>query len=175
MITLSIQKENYKQFLIRRIFRLYPSLLLALSVYWLVSMNYSKISFKVFAGSASLFGDFIYVPNQLKGVDWTLRVEIVFYAIVFLYLIFYQTKLYKKIFCYSNTILICILVLSPSFPVSITWNGAYLNIFFPSFIGGISIALLHIKKQSVPLAYISFLSVFCYVITIWLGYARIYS
>ena len=156
VITLSIQKENYKQFLIRRIFRIYPSLLLALSAYWMVSMNYSKISFKVFAGSASLFGDFIYVPNQLKGVDWTLRVEIVFYAIVFLNLIFIKLNYKKIIFAIVIPILICILVLSPSFPVSITWNSGYLNIFFPSFIGGISIALLHIKKQSVPLAYISF-------------------
>ena len=157
MITLSIQKENHKQFFIRRVFRLYPSLLLALGGYWLVSVNYSTISFKIFVGSATLFGDIFNVPNQLNGVDWTLRVEIIFYFIILLYLILIGLNYFKEIFSYIVIpFSVVILIFSSSFPNSITWNGGYFNIFFPCFIGGISIALLHIQKLSVRLAYIYF-------------------
>jgi|688.fasta_scaffold324842_3 peptidoglycan/LPS O-acetylase OafA/YrhL len=165
VITLSCQKENFKQFFIRRVFRIYPSLFLALSAFWILSDNLFNISFKVFVGSTTLLGDLLQVPNQLNGVDWTLRVEIFFYLLVFLYLILNRLMYFKYIYsAFFIPFLLFILIFFPGFLDSTEWNHGYLEIFFPCFIGGITIALYHTKKLSSLFTYISFTSslVLCY-------------
>jgi hypothetical protein len=126
---------------------------LALFIFWLFHRNtihnstptvLSKIS------SASLFGDFFETPNQLSGVDWTLRIEILFYACCAIWLMFRghrgvqgnEVRSWKRIGAY--TFILFLLINLPIFPR----NGftGYVTIFGFIFLGGIWLALFDLKK-----------------------------
>jgi peptidoglycan/LPS O-acetylase OafA/YrhL len=155
VITKALTRENFKQFILSRFFRIYPSLWLALFTFWLFHRNtihnttptpLSKIS------SASLLGDFFETPNQLNGVDWTLRIEILFYLCCAIWLIFRRFfldssiggKNWRRRISYVLTV--SLLLNLPTFPR----NGftGYVSIFCFIFLGGIWLALFDLKKVS---------------------------
>jgi peptidoglycan/LPS O-acetylase OafA/YrhL len=98
-------------------------------------------------GQISLLGDFWQAPNLLGGVDWTLRVEILFYLVVGL-LAPFTAKLGTGLNSWVLTFLLLAFASAttvlPVLPFG-TWNFGYFNIFFPVFFGGIGIALLNLK------------------------------
>lgn len=75
-------------FLIRRFFRIYPAYWVCLLLYWFCFLLYygpSHLpSLKTLLWQASLFGFFNDTPLALAGVEWTLRVEIMFYTVIFI-------------------------------------------------------------------------------------------
>lgn len=164
VITKAAQRENGLQFLVRRFFRIYPMLLIALGIFWLYQFNNSRQfpDFNTLLGSASLFGDFWGVPNQLGGVDWTLRLEIVFYVVVAVLLLVRVKFLLAK---FPNAVIVLVAVplalfiLAPGFP---TFGFvSYVSIFFPIFFAGIGIALYETGKIRGALAF--FLVIASYV------------
>lgn len=154
VITKALTRENLKQFISSRFFRIYPSLWLALGIFWLLQINgvssAASISSKV--SSASLFGDFIGTPNQLNNVDWTLRLEILFYSCCAIGLLFrrslrVQSRVTRNWQRRSSYLFLLYLLLNlPIFPR----NGftGYISIFSFIFLGGIWIALFDLKKVS---------------------------
>ena len=104
----------------------------------------SKIS------SASLFGDFFKTPNQLGDVDWTLRLEILFYSICAIWLLF---KNHLRIFRRKEIdwqrraaylFALYLLLNLPIFPK--TGFMGYISIFSFVFLGGIWMALFDLKR-----------------------------
>ncbi|QIR78093.1 acyltransferase [Sulfurospirillum diekertiae] len=76
-----IQLEKPIEFLIKRFFRIYPLLIVAIilenSLGYFTNNQLFDIS-KILI-QMSLFGDYFNTPYALAGVEWTLRVEIIFY------------------------------------------------------------------------------------------------
>jgi len=81
IITHVLQKEQPIDFLIKRIFRIYPLLMAAVlleALYKYVS-NDVVPEFSILIQHMLLIGDFFGTYYALSGVEWTLRVEIMFY------------------------------------------------------------------------------------------------
>lgn len=67
-------------FMIRRIFRIYPLYIAAVFMQLFVERGNNFPDLSVLIMQLSLTGDFFGAPYTLRGVEWTLRVEIVFYV-----------------------------------------------------------------------------------------------
>ena len=156
VITKAAMRETWKTFIARRIFRILPMYFLALIVFWIIKSvvsNQPSPSLKVVVASLSLLGDFKGAPNQLGGVDWTLRIEILFYAFIALGLISFallkQAKNVRVVILTLTGVLALIVPFLPFFPRG-GWAGGYAAIFVPIFLGGMSLALHSLKLISVP-------------------------
>lgn len=91
-----LQSEKPTEFLIKRIFRIYPLLIIAIII---EAILYNLIldvpfNFKNMFLQGMLIGDFFNTPYSLAGVEWTLRVEIMFY-------LFMASLRFMNIFKYS--------------------------------------------------------------------------
>jgi len=71
--------EQTNSFLIRRVFRIYPLYIAAVLIQIIVQETWGNISWSVLLPQLLLVGDFFNTPYTLAGVEWTLRVEIIFY------------------------------------------------------------------------------------------------
>ena len=82
IITAVLQKERTVTFLVRRFFRLYPLYVVTVVLsaeYAARSGGDPTIDWWLVAKQMTLLGDFFQVPHSLAGVEWTLRIEVVFY------------------------------------------------------------------------------------------------
>lgn len=124
---------------------------LALAVFWLLQKNGNSSAPTILSkiSSLSLFGDFFETPNQLNGVDWTLRLEIIFYSCCAIWLLFrnhmvrnFGTSNWKRRMIYVS--LLFLLLNLPIFPRTLFLG--YVSIFCFIFLAGIWIALYDLKK-----------------------------
>jgi peptidoglycan/LPS O-acetylase OafA/YrhL len=90
-------------------------------------------------------GDFYSTPYVLNGVEWTLRVEIMFYLTILILSIFNLLKRPKLLlFIFLIVTLFC--KYSAPFPVGYGWSDGYFTTFFPFlFIG--SAFFMYEKKE----------------------------
>jgi peptidoglycan/LPS O-acetylase OafA/YrhL len=80
IITHVLQTERTLEFLVKRIFRIYPLYIVAVLLqYRSLSAAGHSPDLSVLWAQLSLFGDFFSTPVALNGVEWTLRVEVMFY------------------------------------------------------------------------------------------------
>jgi peptidoglycan/LPS O-acetylase OafA/YrhL len=149
VITKAALRETSKQFLISRVFRIYPSLGLALILYWFINTGSSDFTFNSKVWSFSLLGDFNNTPNQLNGVDWTLRLEILFYFACWLILQLKGSK-FTSYWRSNDWWIFVLLLLSlvgtlflPIFP-KFGFVG-YVTIFASVFVGGAALALFELN------------------------------
>jgi peptidoglycan/LPS O-acetylase OafA/YrhL len=91
-----LQKELPLEFLIKRIFRIYPLLIFAIFIQVILSyvVYNTPINIHTTLLQMSLMGDFFNTPYALSGVEWTLRVEIMFY--VFMFILSFTPLLHNK-------------------------------------------------------------------------------
>ncbi len=82
-----LQKEFPFEFLIKRVFRIYPLLTFAIltQIILAYSINDIPINIPTTLLQMSLIGDFFNTPYALGEVEWTLRIEIIFYLIMFIF------------------------------------------------------------------------------------------
>jgi peptidoglycan/LPS O-acetylase OafA/YrhL len=80
IISQVLSVEQTTSFLIRRLFRIYPLYMTAVLIQIIVENSWSGLSLKTLILQLLLMGDFFAVPYTLTGVEWTLRVEIIFYV-----------------------------------------------------------------------------------------------
>lgn len=83
IITHVLQMESPVEFLIKRAFRIYPLYIVALLLEALMWNHLNNAPFgplSVWIPRLLLIGDFFQTPHALAGVEWTLRIEIMFYA-----------------------------------------------------------------------------------------------
>lgn len=97
-------------------------------------------------------GDLIGSPNQLNGVEWTLRIEILFYVIAWGVIVVSRAKSDKglsRMLSMPKFLILALLFLfnAPAFP-----EGGFVGygtIFLPIFVAGVSFALFDLKSISI--------------------------
>lgn len=78
VITRVLMREDARTFVIRRVFRIYPLYVLAVLIHCALAPR----PWSVLLLQLTLLGDWTHTPHALNGVEWTLRVEILFYAVM---------------------------------------------------------------------------------------------
>lgn len=130
IITHVLQNEAPGDFLLKRIFRIYPLYIFAVAM---------ELSFSAASGTAIpdaitiiqrmlLIGDFFNTPYGLAGVEWTLRIEVAFYLLMFL---IKASGLMKNQWALPVLYLAIAAALfaAPVFPNGMGWSNGYFNMY----------------------------------------------
>ncbi|MBK2092375.1 acyltransferase [Francisella philomiragia] len=142
-----INYETPLEFIVKRIFRIYPLLIVAilLQVALAYYIHDTVTPIKTIMIQMSLMGDFFNTPEALGGVEWTLRLEVIFY-------LFMAVICFMKINNKGYTLLLIFVLItlflsyiSPILP-NTGWSLGYFNIYFPFLLLGASIYLYESKK-----------------------------
>lgn len=140
IITHVLQKEPAAEFLIKRIFRIYPLFVTAilLEVLFLHYVHGGEIPpLGILIKRALLIGDFYDMAPALGGVEWTLRIEMMFYLFMF---VMKSTRLSSipKLLPPIFVLAVYALYKSPAFPSREGFTFGYLNAYAPYlFIGSL--------------------------------------
>ncbi|MGY2253719.1 acyltransferase family protein [Pseudomonas reactans] len=131
IITHTLQKEATFDFVIKRIFRIYPLYIFAILAeagMGLIVYNTPLPNLQTLIPRLLLIGDFFDVPNALAGVEWTLRIEILFYAFM---ATLKASGLFsnKKVLPALYLLIAIILYNAKELPTSGNWNSGYLNTY----------------------------------------------
>ena len=159
IITHVLQKEKTLVFYIKRFFRIYP---LYISVILLgCVLKYIQDSSippaNILIPRLLLLGDFFDTPLALGGVEWTLRVEILFYLFMG---VMKKTKAIESGNLLTITLLSITLIISnmTPFPVTNDFHNAYLTIYSPFLFIGVIFYLLEHRLANGTLAIISIIT-----------------
>lgn len=157
-----INYENPIEFLIKRFFRIYPLLIFAIIIQaiLLYTVNDQKINFTNLFLQMSLFGDFFNTPYSLAGVEWTLRVEIIFYIFV---AVLSFLKLINKGYIITLIFVACTILLEKLAPFPSGLFVGYFTIYFPFLFLG-SVVYFFEKKK------VNFITLFLFIIFIFENY-----
>lgn len=130
IITHVLQSEAPADFLFKRIFRIYPLYIFAVAM---------ELAFNAASGVALpdmttiiqrmlLIGDFFNTPYGLAGVEWTLRIEVAFYLLMFL---IKASGLMKApwILPVLYLSIAAALYVAPIFPNGMGWSNGYFNMY----------------------------------------------
>lgn len=145
IIPFVLQAESTRDFIIKRVFRIYPMYIVA--VLMSVSLQYYESGVRPDGWTAlwqlSLFGDFSHTPPSLGGVEWTLRVEILFYLFMALCKVlgFIGGALDRFMPFVLAGAFVAISWATP-FPGKWTWHYAYLNLYSPFLLVGVLFFLM---------------------------------
>lgn len=88
VICLSLDKISVKEFLLHRVFRLYPVIVCAVSLRLVLQLvtgvrDFNLETVKIFLLNISLFGNaFIPIDKNIEPIIWTLTIEIKFYILI---------------------------------------------------------------------------------------------
>ncbi|NWB97474.1 acyltransferase [Pseudomonas gingeri] len=150
IITHVLQTESSPDFLIKRLFRIYPLYITALIIeafsYYLLT-GIIETSPKIWIPRVLLIGDFFKTPYALGSVEWTLRIELMFYLFMAL---LKATGVLGKTTWMPLILLTATLALHalPQFPAADQWLHGYFNLYAPFLFIGVCIYLLQTKKAS---------------------------
>ncbi|WP_203647613.1 acyltransferase family protein [Pseudomonas sp. RtIB026] len=159
IITHVLQHERTGEFVIRRIFRIYPLYIVAILSEVVVTHTVMSVplpSLTELISRLLLVGDFFNTPNALGGVEWTLRIEILFYGFM---AVLKATGLIErpKLLPLVLGVMTLILFFGGAFPHAGAWTDGYLNIFGPFLFVGVMVYLVE-KKLANP--YLCFALIF---------------
>lgn len=133
-----IQSETAGEFMVRRIFRIYPLYVIAVLSELLVTNTVTGDPVPPVAELIPrllLLGDFFGTPFALGGVDWTLRVEIMFYLFMAVLKGVGAIDRPNTLPWIISAASLCLFLAGP-FPNWSVWTNGYLNMFGPFlFIG----------------------------------------
>jgi len=164
IITHVLQRERTSEFLIRRMFRIYPLFVAAVLLELLLNWGINNVPFPPVSRllpTLFLIGDFTGTGYSLGGVEWTLRIEIIFYVFMALMRalgVILLPRLVVLVFLICTTLL----YFANPFPRLGLWTDGYLNLYIPFLFLG-SILYLYEQKMIqgwlffVALAFIFFL------------------
>lgn len=155
--------------MIKRVFRIYPLYLFATFLEIILNSAISNIAppgLATMVSRALLIGDFFGTPYGLSGVEWTLRIEVIFYLLM---------ATLKAIGQFSNPARLPVIFMAISvglfltnpFPNFADWSTGYFNLYFPFlFVGGM---IYLIERKLAPLRSclisISFIFIMFFVLT----------
>jgi peptidoglycan/LPS O-acetylase OafA/YrhL len=140
IITHVLQAETTIEFLIKRVFRIYPLYIFAvLTEVFLGSMVHGVglPPLSILIPRLLLLGDFFDTGYSLGGVDWTLRIEIMFYVFM---AALKSTGLLKRSDWLPAVFVLCtgVLHMVGPFPVFAGWSNGYFTLYGPFlFIGSV--------------------------------------
>ncbi|WP_301182689.1 acyltransferase family protein [Legionella quinlivanii] len=147
VIPLSLKKTNPLSYLVRRLFRIYPTAIVCmimaavamlLAGYCIGTPPFNFLKYKVVISNFLLMRDFINV-QFIEYSTWTLEIEMHFYLIFFLFF-YYKKEKNPLSFIILAAVLVIIYKLTCSFPLTRVWvlrvqqivsiNSAYLSFMF---------------------------------------------
>jgi hypothetical protein len=155
IITLVLETENTKTFLIKRIFRIYPLFISAVVLeaifgHLLNGTPYPAIS--IWIPRLLLIGDFFGTPYALSGVEWTLRIEVLFYAVMAA--LKYAGLIRNSRFLPLVYLLIVVLLqIAKPFPHHQGFGYGFVTLYLPFLFFGSCIFLMERKKISSELGF----------------------
>jgi peptidoglycan/LPS O-acetylase OafA/YrhL len=151
--------SNIRSFFIRRVVRIYPAYFVAV----LISLCISEWSFQkdVFFSYTLVLADLVKAPSTLAGVDWTLRIEVIFY--LYVGLLMWKNKLNYSSVLITAVVLVIINIMIKMFNIDITPRPF---IYFYLFLIGVLFYInyknltsyQHLKKASVIVAVLFFIA-----------------
>lgn len=143
-------EESWSTFAIKRIFRIYPLFVVCMLASMFLDMHvrdYPPSPYPLWQ-HASLLGDFFGTGLSVGGVEWTLRIEMLFYVfagfVAFL-------KIPRNRFALSAVLLLSMVavIAGPRFPSWSPDTSGNLNAFFPFLLVGM--AAYYFEAKMVPL------------------------
>lgn len=142
IITHVLRSESAFEFAIKRTFRIYPLYIFAVSLQVLFTYieNGSLPYTNILIPQLLLIGDFFNTPHSLAGVEWTLRVEILFYVFMGTLKIFNLLDKYKNTLPFLFAICVLLLGWFAPFPSSML-NIGYFTLYSPFLLLGATIYL----------------------------------
>lgn len=146
IITHVLQKEVAADFLIKRIFRIYPLYIAAIVMEAAVGNLLTGIplpDITVFIQRILLIGDFYDTPYALAGVEWTLRIEVMFYLYMFALKLFGAFN-HQRLMPAVHLAAAYGLYKLPAFPGPGNWTEGYFNAYAPFLLVG---SLLYLAQQ----------------------------
>lgn len=151
-ITIASRRESSKVFVIRRFCRIFPLYLIA-SILELVlgSRNFQDKKLlsvmKDLLLNLTMLGDYTNTPPNISGIAWTLRIEILFYLIIWLN-IFLKEKFLKNFSYFLFLAAMITYGFIIKIPTGINMgNRYYVGIFLPILIIGSLCASVYQKEQ----------------------------
>ena len=150
IITHVLQTESTLDFIIKRIFRIYPLYMVAVILEWFMwnKLNGQQFpSLSVLIPQLLLIGDFFQTPHALAGVEWTLRIEIIFYAYM-AFLKWVGAFRYQYILPWVMLASACTLFFLPEIPGKDIWVHGYFTLYAPFLFMGALVYLIEFKKAN---------------------------
>lgn len=140
--------EDPATFLVKRIFRIYPLYIFCVLAQFMLSDG-AIPPWSALWPRFSLLGDFLGTAHVLNGVDWTLRIELVFYAYMAAIHSMRNSRFFDviKLTIIFSTIVLCRTL--PDFPRADEAAHATINAFFPFLL--IGSLILYFERKSAPL------------------------
>lgn len=154
IITHVLQKEFAADFLIKRILRIYPLYIVAVVMEAALTHLISGVplpDLAVFIQRILLIGDFYNTPYALAGVEWTLRIEIMFYLYMFVLKLIGAFN-HQKFLPAIHIAAAYFLYKMPSFPNQGIWTVGYFNAYAPFLLAG---SLLYLAQQRLASRFVS--------------------
>ncbi|NWD69520.1 acyltransferase [Pseudomonas gingeri] len=144
IITHVLQRETTQIFLVRRVLRIYPLYIFAVlaeSLFATVSFGAPFPSLSIMLARLTLTGDFFDTPYALTGVEWSLRIEVLFY--LFMALVKY-VGLFKaqRLLPWVYVGMVVFFLYAPAFPDFAVWSDGYFNIYAPFLLAGSCVYLI---------------------------------
>lgn len=156
IITHVLTQESSVQFLVRRIFRIYPLYITAVFIEQVLNCNFcGQIIWSNVIIQCLLIGDFFEVPYTLSGVEWTLRVEIMFYLFMALKKQIWPSFFREKWFFVLLFLVVFIFSTLPPFPNALFLFKNYFLLYMPFIFLGIGFYLLE-KREISSLLFLGF-------------------
>lgn len=165
IITHVLTQESTIEFLIKRIFRIYPLYITAVilqNIFLSQDPNF-QINWEQLLPQLLLIGDFFDAPYTLMGVEWTLRVEVMFYLFMAIVKMCEPTFAGKKRFVIMLFMLMTSIPFLPPFPrPGHTLATDYFWLYGSFLFIGVFFYLFELRKINKPI-FSAFISLVFYV------------
>ncbi len=154
IITHVLQKEGTVEFLVKRAFRIYPLYMIAVLIqYALLASNGNAPDPLILLSQLLLIGDLFGTPLALNGVEWTLRLEILFYLLMAMLNVAGWIKDRSRILPFALILLTGLCAVLAPLPSGTGFNHGYLTIYGPFLLLGSMIYLYRAGQVGALLAF----------------------
>jgi peptidoglycan/LPS O-acetylase OafA/YrhL len=148
IITYILQNETTTEFIIKRIFRIYPLYCVAVLLQNLPTLILApeNLSWLTLLQQLSLMGDFFATPYALNGAEWTLRLEIIFYIVMASFHAMGLTTHYKKTLPYIFIAIALLCWTVDPIPTASPAFTGYFTMYFLFFLLGAMFYLYQVRQ-----------------------------
>ena len=138
IITQVVLREAPGVFILKRVFRIYPLYIFACLLEWGLAAwqgHEQGLSWTIRIAQWLLIGDWVGAPYALGAVEWTLRVELLFYAFMALVARLGLLAQPARAVLLYGVVAVGLYVVAP-WPQHAGWSDGYVNLYFPMLLMG---------------------------------------